>query len=101
MLEAGSSLRTWALAEQPEPSRAISAEILTLHRLAYLEYEGPVSGGRGDVSRWDCGHYELLSECEKELVVHLDGEKLRGTVRLTCMPAEAQRWTFRFSAESS
>ncbi len=60
MLEAGGVLRTWALAEAPCRGRAIAAEELAEHRLAYLEYEGDVSGGRGSVVRWDAGTYEVL-----------------------------------------
>jgi hypothetical protein len=37
------------------------------HRLVYLEYEGPISGGRGDVSRvcrgacdWKCDHAQTV-----------------------------------------
>ena len=44
MLEHAGVLRTWALAEEPAPNKPISAEALADHRLAYLNYEGPVSG---------------------------------------------------------
>ena len=57
MLEAGGVLRTWRLLSEPGPGRVVWAERLADHRIAYLEYEGPVSGGRGSVARWDYGTY--------------------------------------------
>ncbi|HEV2971076.1 MAG TPA: DNA polymerase ligase N-terminal domain-containing protein [Pirellulales bacterium] len=62
MLESGAALRTWALAAEPASDILIAAEQLPDHRLAYLDYEGPISGDRGTVIRWDAGHFELLSE---------------------------------------
>ena len=59
MLEQDGVLRTWALAEEPAAQAEIAAEALGDHRLDYLEYEGPVSGDRGSVSRWDEGEYEM------------------------------------------
>jgi len=60
MLECGDLLWTWALRELPAVGREVVAEELADHRLAYLDYEGEVSGGRGSVTRWDGGEYEVL-----------------------------------------
>lgn len=38
----------------------VAAERLADHRLAYLEYEGEISGNRGSVQRIAEGGYELL-----------------------------------------
>src|SRR5947208_419106 len=57
LLEAGAVLRAWRLAAPPQPDRAVPAEPSFDHRLVYLEYEGPVSGDRGCVRRWDSGTY--------------------------------------------
>lgn len=59
MLEEGPGLRTWRLTEAPQPGRAIAAERLPDHRCEYLDYEGPVSGGRGTVRRVDHGTYDV------------------------------------------
>src|SRR5262245_30386573 len=59
MLEVGDVLWTWRLAVAPEvASRSIAAERIGDHRRSYLDYEGPVSGGRGTVKPWDRGSYE-------------------------------------------
>ena len=55
MLEAGKSLRTWRLMSPPTQDSEVGAEPLANHRLRYLDYEGPVSGDRGHVARWDAG----------------------------------------------
>ena len=96
MLERDGVLRTWALAEEPRPNCEISAEPLGEHRLDYLEYEGPVSGNRGSVSRWDAGEYEAQSESAEEIVVRLRGAKLRGTVRLRRQGGGQKAWLFDY-----
>src|SRR6185312_11279708 len=58
LLEAGNVLRAWRLQDEPQTNRPNRAEANFDHRLLYLEYEGPLSGGRGRVSRWDAGTYE-------------------------------------------
>ena len=58
MLEQAGVLLTWRLLSEPAVGAEVRAERLADHRLAYLDYEGPVSGGRGSVVRWDYGTYE-------------------------------------------
>ena len=59
MLECGSALKTWRLARPPvTDGDPIAVTPLSDHRLQYLVYEGPVSGDRGNLKRWDAGEYE-------------------------------------------
>jgi hypothetical protein len=58
LLEAGPVLKAWRLLAEPAMNVAVPAEPNADHRAVYLDYEGPVSGGRGDVIRWDNGTYE-------------------------------------------
>jgi hypothetical protein len=83
MLEADGVLRTWALAEEPALGRSIAAEPLADHRLAYLTYEGEVSGNRGRVTRWDSGEYEVLAEAADRLEIRLAGGRLAGVAVLS------------------
>ena len=55
MLESGEVLRTWRLASCPVAGASVAAEAAPDHRRLYLDYEGPISGGRGHVFRWDSG----------------------------------------------
>lgn len=97
MLETGSVLKTWAVAGEPADQREIAADELADHRLAYLDYEGPISGDRGTVTRWDAGEFRFTSQSADELRVVLEGQKLSGEVIL-CRQQDAQRWRFTFSS---
>jgi len=99
MLETGGILRTWALPAEPAAGRELIAEPLADHRLAYLDYEGPISGERGEVARWDRGVWELLDESGEKLVARLRGEKLVGRLTLSREPVAAQRWRFFFESD--
>ena len=54
LIEQGDVCRTWRLAREPG-ERPVAAEAIADHRPHYLTYEGPVSGNRGRVTRWDAG----------------------------------------------
>jgi DNA polymerase Ligase (LigD) len=92
MLEAGGMLRTWAIETEPVPGQIIPAEALSDHRLEYLTYEGLISGGRGQVTRWDTGTYQTLEESAGIWRGALSGGKLQGEVSLEQI--QAQRWKF-------
>jgi hypothetical protein len=82
MLENSGALRTWRLDAEPASGHSIAAMPLPLHRLEYLDYEGAVSGGRGEVHRWDRGVYTALHEADGNLVVQLSGDLLYGIAEL-------------------
>ena len=52
LLEDGEVLRAWRLLAEPGPGAAVAAEPNFDHRRLYLDYEGPVSGGRG-IKPWN------------------------------------------------
>lgn len=60
----GEGLLTWALDRLPDFAEQ-TAWRLPDHRIAYLEYEGEVSGDRGSVSRVASGDYELISDADE------------------------------------
>ena len=97
MLESEGHLRTWALPQAPDLGKPITAEALDDHRLAYLDYEGPISKDRGSVARWDRGTYQVQREDGDQLVVVLRGDRLCGRATLTRLPGDDQRWTFVLS----
>jgi hypothetical protein len=76
MLEAGEVLRTWRLAAPPAAGGTVPAEPSFDHRQAYLDYEGPVGGGRGRVRRWDAGSFVWEANEPGRVAVRLVGQRL-------------------------
>lgn len=86
MLERGGVLKTWALDAPPAPGKEGAARALPDHRAAYLDYEGPVSGGRGTVARVDVGVYIPLEWTDDRVRIRLEGRQLVGELLLTRRP---------------
>jgi hypothetical protein len=95
MLEQNGFLMTWSLADLPANWRTPPGHSLTEpdairlpnHRLEYLDFEGPVSGDRGHVSRVDRGEYVVVEETAEWLDVRLVGATAIGEVRLSIAPS--------------
>src|SRR5262245_6015254 len=92
MLEAEGTLLTWRLGAPPDHVQL--AEPIGHHRLHYLDYEGPVSGNRGSVTRRDRGNMEWLEQGDDRIVVQLDGLSCRGRLELT--RRDGATWAVRF-----
>ncbi len=90
MLEWGGALRTWRLMQELSLGD-IPAEPLPDHRIAYLDYEGPISGNRGTVTRWDSGDYEALQGVP--LRIRLTGTRIQAVAELHVKPDETI-WRF-------
>jgi hypothetical protein len=97
MVESGEVLRTWALAEEPAADRAICAQRLPDHRLAYLDYEGPISNGRGSVARVDRGECSIAEDSPGKLVLDVFGEHLCGRIEIETAAAESWTAVFRWT----
>jgi hypothetical protein len=87
MIECDGALATWQFQDSPcaiGQGGAISCVKIADHRLAYLDYQGPVSGNRGEVTAVDSGQAEILDRTDARWLVRLAGEKkaLRGTFEL-------------------
>jgi hypothetical protein len=89
LLEAGPVLKAWRLLAEPNVGSTAPAEPNFDHRLLYLDYEGPLSGDRGRVTRWDAGTYD--GELRDEWTVALTGTRLAGAAR---MRRVATGWEF-------
>jgi hypothetical protein len=88
MLEADGVLWTWELRELPAAwakalgcettcdAESVSATRLADHRLAYLEYEGLVSGSRGQVRRLDGGEFTWILQSPNQIEAVLKGQVL-------------------------
>ncbi len=89
MLECGAVLRTWRLLSLPRPGEGW-AEAAFDHRLLYLSYEGPISGNRGTVRRWESGEFDFHQDGPDCVQVQLRGTRLQGLLQLRRQ--EAGRW---------
>jgi hypothetical protein len=97
MLEIGDSLTTWRLPAAPRAGTSTEALALGDHRLAYLDYEGALSGGRGAVKRWDNGLFSWIERATDSITVRLKGARLTGRAQLT--KTTANHWQFCFERE--
>lgn len=82
MLEQAGVLKTWRLDFEPVSNKWITATPLPDHRIEYLNYEGPVSGNRGEVTQWDAGTYAISSKFPRETWVLLSGNRGKWQVRM-------------------
>jgi hypothetical protein len=82
LLERDGVLKAWRLPAAFDPTSPVPAEPNFDHRLVYLDYEGPLSGDRGRVTRWDGGELVWGSVSPGELRFRLKGDILRGRYRL-------------------
>ncbi len=85
MLEQEAALATWRLPQPPgsPQSAPLAATRIGDHRKHYLDYEGPVSGGRGEVTRFDQGEYRPVEQAESRWQFELHGEVLTGSFVLS------------------
>jgi hypothetical protein len=93
MLEREGVLRTWRLTQEPDSYDSIEAEQLADHRMAYLDYEGPVSGGRGEVRCWDRGDFDVIEWTTSRLVTKMSGTRLKCIASLDRVGA-GSAWAF-------
>jgi hypothetical protein len=94
MLEGEGVLFTWRLDALPEVGKTLAAERIGDHRMMYLDYEGPVSGGRGSVRRVEGGTFSWVSdpaELNDLCHVQLNGNRLSGLLRLD--RGDEMRWS--------
>jgi hypothetical protein len=92
MLERDGTLMTWAIERLPAVGETITAERLADHRLAYLDYEGGLTGGRGSVERVEQGEYVLVYESPGRLVARVAGAALHGVLAFQALSSGGNDW---------
>lgn len=99
MIENGPRLATWKFLHPPEAAlqKELQGMRIGEHRLIYLDYEGPVSGNRGDVRRHDEGRCEVRVQMDELWEVTFDGRHIRGTFQLQKVDQGREEWALRRS----
>ena len=94
MLEQNSVLVTWRLDRPPTvgDDRPIPATKIPDHRIAYLDYEGPVSGDRGFVRRVTSGEVKVISMSDQYWELEFTGGSLEG--QFVLIHRQADTWEF-------
>lgn len=92
LLERDGVLKGWRLPAEYTSGEPAAAEAIVDHRLAYLDYEGPVSGDRGRVVRRDAGELDWLTIDPDRVTVRVGGTVLSGVFELVRVTDE--RWRF-------
>jgi len=97
MIEMGNQLATWKLHDPPEhiESEAYDIHRLPDHRPRYLDYEGPISGDRGHVTRHDSGECVVHQRSDARWEVTFHGQRLMGNHILECIDQSEARWRLR------
>jgi hypothetical protein len=115
MLESEDGLETWALTQLPSRWHAahartlkifascaamsggdvVTAEYLAKHRMAYLDYEGPLSGGRGTVTRVASGTFRMSERTESARKLVFDAGTVNGQLLLDQLGKTDVAWRLR------
>lgn len=93
MLEIENTLWTWRLNTPPAEikNNVVSAERIHDHPKRFLTYEGPVQNNTGQVNIIDEGTYALCQQAENSLLIDMQGEMLKGKLKL-CKPKDSPLW---------
>ncbi|MEM1658096.1 MAG: DNA polymerase ligase N-terminal domain-containing protein [Candidatus Jordarchaeales archaeon] len=98
-LEKDGVLKSWAVPKEPPTTRGVKrlAVAVADHPLDYASFEGIIPEGEygaGKVEIWDRGVYEEEKWTDKEIVVYMKGEKLRGRYCLIRFEKVKDGWLF-------
>lgn len=95
MIDDGERLATWKFARPPETAQdsPLVCRRIGDHRRIYLEYEGPISGDRGEVRRHDLGRCETEVQSPDRWRVEFGGQMVKGAYELSRISDDA--WALR------
>ena len=91
-------LKSWAIPKKPPLTPGVRRLAVQTedHPVEYADFEGEIPKGEygaGTVEIWDKGHYTPIKWEEKEIIIHINGEKLQGLYCLIKFKNE-KNWLF-------
>lgn len=80
-------LKSWAIPKGPPTAVGVKRLAVQTedHPVDYLYFEGIIPEGEygsGKVILWDKGNYKLEARDERKILIHLQGEKIKGRYAL-------------------
>lgn len=94
--ETGERLKTWAASFPPAAGDEVTCRELGEHRKVYLDYQGPISGDRGTVIRWDRGEFRIEKQASDCFIFEVEGQWLRGRLTFRRAGEDADDWRLLF-----
>lgn len=103
-LEKDGVLVSWAVPKEPPTTKGVRRLAIQVedHPVDYATFEGTIPEGEygaGTVEVWDRGTYESERWSDKEIVVHIQGQRLTGRYCLVRFAKVDRGWLF-FKCES-
>ncbi len=98
-LEMDGVLKSWAIPKEPPTEKGVKRLAIRTedHPISYADFEGTIPEGQygaGEVKIWDRGSYDLEKREEEEIIIHINGERLKGRYCLIKFSDEEKNWLF-------
>jgi len=101
-IEAQGVLKSWAIPKEPPEDSGIKRLAVQVedHELGYEDFEGEIpegSYGAGHVEIWDKGNYLPLKFEQNEIVIELEGSRMKGAyclIKLKPKDESDKNWLF-------
>ena len=96
-LEKEGVLKSWAVPKEPPSKKGVKRLAVQVedHPIAYANFEGEIPEGEygaGRVEIWDRGTYEAEKWKQDEIIVKIDGARLKGRYCLIEFKKEKNNW---------
>lgn len=98
-LEREGVLKSWAVPKEPPTEKGIKRLAIETedHPIEYSEFQGMIAEGEygaGTVETWDRGEYHPEKWEENEIIINIDGKRLKGRYCLIRFKKEEKSWLF-------
>ena len=98
-LEMDGVLKSWAIPKSPLIEKGVKRLAVQTedHPVDYADFEGVISEGQygaGTVEIWDRGTYKLEKRKDDEIIIKINGKKLKGRYCLIKFKGQEKNWLF-------
>jgi len=98
-LEMDGVLKSWAIPKSPPTEKGVKRLAVETedHPVDYAAFEGVIPEGQygaGTVKIWDRGTYELEKRKDGEIIIKINGKKLKGRYCLIKFKGQEKNWLF-------